>query len=121
MSDRRIKEVTRALWVAYPAPTRIRWLINTARYDLYYGPVPEGEDFDGEPYPGFTRALDELAAWFDAHVPAPLWYDQDSGEILEHEPGACEADDESMVPVLESFQRVNDPRGLMLGILAEYL
>ena len=115
------REIKRALWEAYPPPKRIEWLINAATYDLYYGPTPAGADIDGHEYPGFTSALDEIENWFDENVPSEVWFDSDSGEVLESEPEAFEEDGEIIEPFWEEIYHVDRVRKEMLGKLAEYL
>ncbi len=114
------KEIKRALWAAYPPSKRVAWLVNATTWDLYYGPVGEGEDMDGEPYPGFTAALDEIRGGLDT-VPGEVWYDRDSGEILESEPEEYEEDGEIVEPYWEGIYHVKNVEKELLGKLSEYL
>ncbi len=65
MIDKETKQIKVALRdyfkVTLKDNERLVRLINTANYDLYYGPIsignPDGDDFE---YPGFTKALDEI-------------------------------------------------------------
>lgn len=115
------QEIKKALWKAYPPPKRVKWLIGAARYDLHYGPTQAGEDVDGHKYPGFTSALDEIRNWFDDKVPREVWYDNDSGEILESEPESYEEDGEVFEPDWQEIYHVKDSWKGMLGELGTYL
>lgn len=115
------REIRRELHRRYEMPPRIAFLYNTLFYDLYHGPVPEGEDFDGRPYPGFTSGLDELSNWFNRNVPSEIWYDSDSGEVFEREPEGYEDEGEWIEPFWESIYHVDDTRRAMFGKLAEYM
>lgn len=61
-TEKSIKSVMEEYEKSLQLSTRIKRLISWARYDLYYGPTPEGDDIDntGEIYPGFSRAIDEI-------------------------------------------------------------
>lgn len=114
-------KIKKALFDAYPPPRRIIWLMNTATFDLYFGPYQQGDDIDGEVYPGFANALDEIADWHDENVPSEVWYDNDSGEVFERPQEPYEEDGEWFEPLWEEIFHVGDTRRAMFGKLAEYM
>lgn len=65
-------KIKKALFDAYPPPRRILWLASTATYDLHFGPYQQGDDIDGEIWPGFANALDEIVDWHAEHVPSEV-------------------------------------------------
>lgn len=78
-------------------PATIRRHINTATYDLYFGPYQAGDrpDDDEYIYPGFTEAVAQIqSALSDI---SDIWYQDWSGCILTSEPdyGYMEEDPET--------------------------
>ena len=117
------------------APT-VRTLIHQAAADLYYGPYQEGEDGDGEAYPGFVSAMKTIRNAIDALEVDDIWVDWDCGDVMETEPQGYE--------IANPYWSIHDPDGdpsewveppwetitrfdrryvlrAMLGDLAEYL
>lgn len=81
-------------------------LINWLNSDLYHGPYAAGTtDEEGNPdatYPGFTSGIDEIRDIIDnAGGFQDMWYDNDSGELMEKEPEAYE--DEETGEMIEPF------------------
>lgn len=114
-------QIQKALFDAYPPPRRIAWLASTATFDLHFGPYEQGDDIDGEIFPGFVNALDEIEDWLDDNVPSEVWWDRDSGEIFEREPEGYEDEGEWIEPFWESIYHIDDTRRAMFGKLAEYM
>lgn len=65
----------------------LKTLRRLATYDLWYGPVPEGEDCDGAPWVGFSKAMTELRKFADENL-NEVWVDIDSENVLDKEPEA---------------------------------
>ncbi len=83
-------------------------LINWLNADLYHGPYAAGttdeEDNPDATYPGFTAAIDEVREIIDnAGGFQDMYYDNDSGALMEDEPGAFEDEEtgEMIEPYLE--------------------
>ena len=76
----------------------INRLINTANFDLYYGPTPEGDEPDGDGwrYPGFTGACAQIKDALDDV--REIWFDSNCGEVLDREPQGEEVDGEYIEP-----------------------
>lgn len=55
-------------------------LSRLANADLFSGPIDGSDD-----WPGFTVAVDTIAAWCDEEL-NEVWYDTQSGEVREYEP-----------------------------------
>lgn len=68
-------------------PEEIRRIINTAKYDLYFGPYSEDDDTDGDgfKYPGFCKAADMIEEWADDITDVPLYdliFEDENGDEL---------------------------------------
>jgi hypothetical protein len=81
--DTQEKKWNKAIALKYfdTLPERIRRLINTATFDLYYGPIDENPDGDDFRYPGFSLAVDEIVKHLD--LPSVLYWEGDCEELLE--------------------------------------
>lgn len=79
-------KIKKTLREAYPFPDEINQLANCLRQDLWYGPYPSGEDFDGFSYPGFSKGVDTLKDWVEEHIPSEVWYDNDCEVVMESQP-----------------------------------
>jgi hypothetical protein len=80
-------------------PDDIRRLINTLKYDLYYGPYDEGYQ-DGDEdyyYPGFVKGADMAREWLDDNVSDVKLYswdvDEETDEEFEVDAGEVDARD----------------------------
>ena len=64
------EELNNAVSIARESmPDNIRRLINSLKYDLYYGPYDEGyQDGDDFYYPGFSKGADLVRDWLDDNV-----------------------------------------------------
>lgn len=72
-------------------PSDISRLSRLANWDLYHGPITEPDD--GEPWPGFVKATEQLTEWADENL-SEAWYDIQFGEVLLSEPeGYYDEDD----------------------------
>ena len=84
-------------------PERVRTLMRLASFDLYFGPF--SEEIEGEPYPGFTSALEEI----EAALPevSEMWADEDCGYVIDSEPEAWldEETGEWIEPYWESIRK----------------
>ena len=80
-------------------PDDIRRLINTLKYDLYFGPYDEGyQDGDEEYYyPGFSKGADIARDWLDDNVSDVKLYswdvDEETDEEFEVDAGEVDARD----------------------------
>ena len=83
------KEIDEALVKHFEIPADIQQQASFATWDLYHGPSGGGledEDEDGEPlYLGFSEACTQVSEWCDDNL-SEVWYDIQSGEVLEREP-----------------------------------
>lgn len=101
-----------SLWADANLPLEVRRTINTATYDLYFGPTGSYEpDGDGWQYPGWEKSLDFLREKMD-EVPSTAYYIPWCEEITLSEPT-----DEDAV---DGCYEVN-LRKEILGELAEYI
>jgi hypothetical protein len=80
-------------------PDEIRKLINTLKYDLYFGPYDEGvQDEDQEfYYPGFSKGADIVQEWIsdnvhDVKIEAIL-YDEETDSEYQDEVGEIDSCD----------------------------
>lgn len=64
-------------------------LIRLANYDLHYGPVTEPDD--GEPWPGFVRACNQIRIALSV---GDLYLDSQSDGVTNREPQWCEGCDD---------------------------
>lgn len=96
MDTKKLNQIVRDF---YPVSEDLQRLINSANYDLYFGPYQVGEDLDGDGvlYPGFDSALDkicdELSEVGDLFIDISCEYtteeepepyeDTETGEIIE--------------------------------------
>ena len=94
------EELKQAVSAAREAmPDDIRRLINTLKYDLYYGPYDEGyQDGDEEYYyPGFVKGADIARDWLDDNVSDVKLYswdvDEETDEEFEVDAGEIDARD----------------------------
>ena len=83
----------------YAPPKNIQRLINAANDDLYNGPNGDVS---------FSTAIKKISAWADKRVaagglPRELWYDTQSGELLEKEPRGEEFDGEWQEPMWDDY------------------
>ena len=104
MIPREEEKLDKALWTHFDPPAEINRLVNMARYDLYYGPMQEGEDVDGYTYPGFSKAIDQINTWL-SKVMEDVWYDRQSGEVLTKKPEGYEDEEtgEYVEPMWEDY------------------
>ena len=94
------EELKQAVSAAREAmPDDIRRLINTLKYDLYFGPYDEGyQDGDEEYYyPGFVKGADIARDWLDDNVSDIKLYcwdvDEETDEEFEVDAGEVDARD----------------------------
>ena len=73
--DKAISEHAETIFQALPE--NVRSLIHKANYDLYFGPMPEDEE-----YPGFSSALHLI----NEHLEISDVYIDESGYVMECEP-----------------------------------
>ena len=80
-------------------PDDIRRLINTLKYDLYFGPYDEGyQDGDEEYfYPGFVKGANIARDWLDDNVSdvklTTIEFDEETDEEFECNAGEIDARD----------------------------
>jgi predicted transcriptional regulator len=80
-------------------PDDIRRLINTLKYDLYFGPYDEGyQDGDEEYfYPGFVKGADIARDWLDDNVSdvklTTIEFNEETDEEFECDAGEIDARD----------------------------
>ena len=94
------EELSNAVSIVREAmPDDIRRLINTLKYDLYFGPYDEGYQ-DGDEdyfYPGFVKGADIAREWFDDNVAdvklTTIEFDDDTDEEFEVDAGEIDARD----------------------------
>lgn len=84
---------------------RTRALIHLACRDLWHGPLGPDDPREGADWPGFTVACREIQAALE-DVPAEVWVDSQSGEVLESEPEGFEDGGEWFEPSWEDITHV---------------
>lgn len=82
-----------------PIPPDIARLARLAASDLWNGPIVEPDD--GEPWPGFSSACEQVAAWADDALPFALYFDEDADLIGECNP--WEEDENYLDPDTETM------------------
>lgn len=84
-----VKEMDEAIAKHFKIPNAIRRQARQAAWDLHYGPTGGGmEDEDGygnRIYHEFASACSIVSEWCDENL-SEVWYDIQSGEVLESEP-----------------------------------
>lgn len=83
------KEMDEAIEMHFEVPADIRRQASMAAWDLHFGPTGGGLEDEGEDespiYLGFTEACALVSEWCDENL-SEVWYDIQSGEVLESEP-----------------------------------
>ncbi len=74
------KEMDEAIEKYFELPPDILKLANQAAYDLYNGPIQDDDE-----WPGFVTACEQITDWCDDNL-SEVWYDIQSGEVLDREP-----------------------------------
>jgi hypothetical protein len=120
MADTAEEEI--ANYVVKKMPENIKTLRRLAMWSLYYGSI-EGHEGE-EQWPGWSKAVDIIRSWVNDNI-YDLWYDVESGEVLEKEPEGYkdEETEEWIEPVYEDYIQ-HDSRiikNLVFGELAEYV
>ena len=97
-SDKLLQEWAKN-WKTENLSLEIRKLIGQANYDLWYGPCKNGAygdpaegDEEWDSYPGFTKACDAIEHALRV-LPSDLYFDADTGEVLEKKPEAERCED----------------------------
>lgn len=85
-------EMDRAVAAHFEMPPDIARLARLAEWDLYFGPIC-GEDDAGE-WPGFVAACAAVSEWCDDNL-GEVWYDIQSGGVLDREPEGYWIDSEN--------------------------
>lgn len=75
-------------------PPEILFLAGCATNDLFHGPRESRED-DPYVYSGFTSATKKIKEYNEENLPGEIYYDDDSGQLLEILPKYEEVDGES--------------------------
>jgi hypothetical protein len=94
------EELSNAISIVREAmPDDIRQLINTLKYDLYFGPYEEGyQDGDEEYfYPGFSKGADIAREWLDDNISdvklTSIEIDEETDEEFECDAGEIDSRD----------------------------
>ena len=105
------KEMDDAIVKHFEIPPDVQQQASFASYDLHYGPSGGGledDDENGDPlYLGFSEACSMVSDWCADNL-SEVWYDIQSGEVLDHEPQGYwvdnldgELDEDSGEPIMD--------------------
>ncbi len=110
-------------YVAEKMPARIKKLMAAAKWDLQSGPFTKRDMTDQGfriKWPGYTKAIDEIGAWADKHIPSSLTVDTFAGGVFEGEPEGWKDDEtgEWNEPNWEDYTSYSH-RDIMLAVFGD--
>jgi len=74
------KVVNEAIKESITVPEDIQAQAEMANYDLYHGPVPEGDIVDDKVYLGFVKAVEAISGFVDEFI-GDIYVNHMSGEV----------------------------------------
>ena len=107
----------------FAIPEEIRFYINGANYDLYYGPR-ESFDDDKFPWHGFIDATKRIRAWYEGKEISTLFWDTQAEELIKNMPETEEINGEIYEPCFEDYYEFDhqDIKKTIFGTeLAQYI